>query len=185
MNQVVKHVETWLSDTVIGLNLCPFAKREYIKKSIRFQCSPARSEQELLQDLVVELALLNKSPEIETTLLIHPQVLTDFDDYNQFLGFAEQIIESMNMQGEFQIASFHPDYCFAGTDVGDAENYTNRSPYPLLHILRESSLEKAIEAHANTEQIPEDNIDLMNELGAQEMAKRLEKCFEDNEEISE
>jgi len=185
MNPVVKHVEAWLSDIVIGLNLCPFAKREFIKKSIRFQCSAARSEQELLQDLVVELALLNKSPEIETTLLIHPDVLQGFDEYNQFLDFADNVIESMNMQGEFQIASFHPDYCFAGTSVDDAENYTNRSPYPLLHILRESSLEKAIQAHANTEQIPEDNIRLMNDMGAPEMAKRLQNCFNINEKMSD
>ena len=172
--KVVKHVESWLSDIVIELNLCPFAKREYLSKRIRFQCSPARSEQELLQDLVVELALLKKTPEVETTLLIHPQVLQDFDQYNQFLGFAEQVIEQMNMQGVYQIASFHPDYQFAGTQINDAENYTNRAPYPLLHILREASLEKAIEAHSNTEQIPEVNIALMNKLGAKEMAQRLE-----------
>ncbi len=179
IKKVVKHVDSWLSEIVIELNLCPFAKREYISKHIRFQCSPARSEQELLQDLVVELALLKKSPEIETTLLIHPQVLQDFDQYNQFLGFAEQVIEQMNMQGIYQIASFHPDYQFADTEFDDAENYTNRSPYPLLHILRESSLEKAIEMHGNTAQIPEDNITLMNKLGAPEMAKRLEKILKD------
>lgn len=170
---VIKHVESWLTDVVIELNLCPFAKREHLSKRIRFQCSPARSEQELLQDLVVELALLKKSPEIETTLLIHPEVLNDFDAYNQFLDFADQVIEQMNMQGIYQIASFHPDYQFAGTDFDDAENFTNRSPYPLLHILRESSLEKAIGVHANTEQIPKDNIALMNKLGAEAMAKRL------------
>jgi len=175
---VINNVESWLSDIVIDLNLCPFAKREYIKKSIRFSVSPASSEQQLLQDLVIELALLNKKPNIETTLLIHPDVLQDFGDYNQFLDFADQIIEQMGMQGEFQIASFHPDYQFAGTEPNAAENYTNRSPYPLLHILRESSLEKAVELHGDTEQIPEDNIALMNILGATEMAKRLKQTFE-------
>lgn len=176
MNPIIKRVESWLSETIIGLNLCPFAKREYRQNKIRFQLSPARSEQELLQDLVIELALLNKEPEIETTLLIHPDVLCDFDSYNQFLSFADQMIESMNMTGEFQIASFHPDYQFAGTMPDDAENYTNRSPYPLLHILRESSLEKAIESHPNTDNIPVDNIELMNKLGADEMKKRLDQC---------
>ena len=176
MTSIINSVESWLNETVIGLNLCPFPKREYLQKRIRFTQSPARSEQELLQDLVVELALLNKEPEIETTLLIHPDVLGDFDSYNQFLGFAEQIIESMNMAGEFQIASFHPNYQFAGTEVDAAENYTNRSPYPLLHILRESSLEEAIRKHGNTEQIPDDNIELMNRLGANVMAKKLEEC---------
>lgn len=172
---VIQHVETWLTDLVIELNLCPFAKREYLSKRIRFQYSPARSEQELLQDLVVELALLKKTPEIETTLLIHPEVLQDFDAYNQFLDFADQIIEQMNMQGIYQIASFHPSYQFANTEFNDAENYTNRSPYPLLHILREASLEKAIQMHANTEQIPKDNVMLMNKLGAELMAERLTK----------
>ena len=124
---------------------------------------------------MVELALLKKTPEIETTLLIHPQVLQDFDQYNQFLGFTENVIEQMNMQGDYQIASFHPSYQFAGTKSDDAENYTNRSPYPLLHILREASLEKAIDMHSNTEQIPETNIALMNKLGAKEMAERLDK----------
>ena len=170
---VIRHVESWLADVVIELNLCPFAKREHLAKRIRFQCSPARSEQELLQDLVVELALLKKSPEIETTLLIHPEVLNDFDAYNQFLDFADQVIEQMNMQGVYQIASFHPDYQFAETEFDDAENFTNRSPYPLLHILREPSLEKAIETHSSTEQIPKDNIALMNKLGAEAMAERL------------
>ena len=174
-NPIIKSVETWLSETVIGLNLCPFAKREYVQKKVRFQVSPAKSEQELLQDVVVELALLNKEPGIETTLLIHPDVLSDFDDYNQFLSFTDQMLSAMNMNGEFQIASFHPDYQFADTEPDDAENYTNRSPYPLLHILRESSLEKAIAAHGDTEQIPEDNIQLMNKLGADEMAKRLKQ----------
>ena len=178
-NPIVKSVERWLSDIVIDLNLCPFAKREFLKKSIRFQVSPARSEQELLQDLIVELALLNKESEIETSLLIHPEVLQDFDAYNQFLSFTDQMLDAMNMKGDFQIASFHPDYQFADTQVDDAENYTNRSPYPLLHILRESSLEQAIASHGNTEQIPNDNIELMNKLGAAEMAKRLNDCTVD------
>lgn len=178
---IISSVDAWLSETVIGLNLCPFAKREYIKKSIRFTVSPATSEQQLLQDLVIELALLNKKPEIETTLLIHPDVLKDFDAYNQFLDFADQMIEAMGMQGEFQVASFHPDYQFAGTETDAAENYTNRSPYPLLHILRESSLEKAVEQHGNTEQIPEDNITLMNTLGANEMDKRLKQTYKNSE----
>jgi len=176
-NNVVQSVKNWLQEIVIDLNLCPFAKREWQKKAIRFQVSPARAEQQLLQDLVIELALLKKEPSIETTLLIHPDVLQDFDTYNQFLSFAEQVIESMNMSGQFQIASFHPDYQFAATKPEDAQNYTNRSPYPMLHILRESSLNKAIDAHANTEQIPQENIALMNKLGAQEMVKRLQQCY--------
>lgn len=181
-NAIVESVKAWLQETVIGLNLCPFANREWQKKSIRFQVSPANSEQQLLQDLVIELALLKKEPSIETTLLIHPDVLQDFETYNQFLDFADQMIEAMNMSGQYQVASFHPHYLFADSEPNDAENYTNRSPYPMLHILRESSLERAIQAHGNTEQIPEDNIALMNKLGASEMARRLKQCCSEGDE---
>jgi len=176
-NEIVESVKIWLKETVIGLNLCPFANREWQRKSIRFQVSAARSEQQLLQDLVIELALLKKEPSIETTLLILPDVLQEFDTYNQFLDFADQMIEAMNMAGQYQIASFHPDYQFADTEAEDAQNYTNRSPYPILHILREASLEKAIQSYGDTEQIPENNVKLMNELGVTEMARRLEQCY--------
>ena len=175
-NIVVSEVEQWLSSIVIGLNLCPFAQREYRLNRIRFKVAYAKNEQELVRDLVVELSLLAKRDEIETTLLILPYVLDNFLDFNDFLGFAENLLEEMQLDGTYQLASFHPDYQFAGTDVDDAENYTNRAPYPILHILRESSLTKAIEQHANTEQIPQDNIRLMQTLGGPHMRNLLNAC---------
>ena len=126
----------WLEQVVIGLNLCPFAHREFANDRVRFAITDATTELQLLQSLESELQLLFGDPSIETTLLIHPQALGDFADYNQFLDLADGLLVQMNLEGIFQIASFHPDYQFDGTSPGDAENYTNRSPYPTLHILR-------------------------------------------------
>jgi len=169
-------VKQWLNSVVIELNLCPFAKREYQLDRIRFKASKARSEQEVLQDLVVELSLLNKRDEIETTLLILPTALENFLLFNDFLGFAESLLEEMKLDGVFQLASFHPDYQFAGTNPDDVENYTNRAPYPILHILRETSLDKAVANHPNTEQIPIDNIAMMKKLGNEHMQALLAAC---------
>lgn len=168
--------QRWLERIVIGLNLCPFAKHEYRTKRIRFKESSARDEESLLQDLMDELTLLNKQADIETAVLIAPHVLTDFSDYNHFLGFVDTLIQEMNLEGVFQIASFHPHYQFSGTEPDDVENYTNRAPYPLLHILREASLEQAIDQHPNTEQIPDDNIELMRSLGTKHMSRLLDSC---------
>ena len=176
MSEVVKTVERWLTSVVIQLNLCPFAQREYRSGRVRFKESVATSEEDLLKDLVVELSLLTRRPEIETTLLIHPQVLTEFERYNQFLDFADSVIQAMHLEGSYQIASFHPDYQFADTDPADVTNYTNRSPYPILHILREQSLEHAIEQHSDTSRIPQDNMRLMRELGTSHMLQLLKEC---------
>lgn len=175
-DKAVIEVERWLSNIVIGLNLCPFAQREYRLDKIRFKAASAKNEQELLPDLVVELSLLTKREDIETTLLILPHTLNDFLDFNDFLGFADDFLVEMHLDGVYQLASFHPNYQFAGTQVDDAENYTNRAPYPILHILRESSLAKAIEQHPDTAQIPEDNIRLMQSLGGQHMQNLLNAC---------
>jgi len=175
---VINVTRTWLRTVVIDLNLCPFAHTEYKRNSIRYTVSKAASNEQLLQDLVIELALLKKEPSIETTLLIHPQRLTEFDEYVEFLDFATQLMRNMGFEGDYQLASFHPDYCFADSQADDAANYTNRSPYPMLHILRESSVEKAIAKHANVEGIPDTNIKRLNELGAEHMATLLNSCFQ-------
>lgn len=169
----MKSVERWLEEVVIGLNLCPFAASEVRNFRLRLIESKAQTERELLEDLVCELQALIARPEIETTLLVHPNVLTLFAEYNQFLDRAEAVLEQMGLTGIFQLASFHPDYQFAGTQPDAAENYTNRSPYPLLHILREASLDKAIERHADTAAIPARNIELMKQMGVAEMRGRL------------
>ncbi len=181
-NRVVEQqVEAWLSSIVIGLNLCPFAQREYRNNKIRFKVSLAESEQDVVRDLVVELSLLNKRDDIETSLLILPSVLSEFHHFNDFLGFSDSLLEEMQLDGIFQLASFHPEYCFEGTEPSSVENFTNRSPYPILHILRESSLDRAIELHPDTNQIPADNVALMNKLGRSHMTNLLALCTKDND----
>ena len=163
---IVRH---WLESVVIELNLCPFAKRELINDRVRFADTDATTELQLLQALETELERLSSDTSIETTLLIHPNVLADFADYNEFLELADGLLLQMEFDGVFQIASFHPDYQFAETHPDDAENYTNRSPYPILHLLREESLARAIEHTADIDQIPLRNIQKMNELGAEKL----------------
>jgi len=133
--KIIDSVQQWLETIVIGLNLCPFAKDELINQRIRFTVSAASIEKDLLIDLQAELNLLGRDEAIETTLLIHPQVLGDFYDYNQFLNMVDGLLMETGLEGIFQIASFHPDYQFGGTDPEDVENYTNRSPYPVLHLI--------------------------------------------------
>ena len=167
----------WVENVVVGLNLCPFARRELQQGRVRFALCTARNEEALLQALATELELLDANPGIETTLLIHPRVLQDFPAYNQFLDSADQLLAEMQMEGVYQVASFHPDYQFAGTAVDDPENYTNRSPYPLLHLLREDSLERAIAAHPDVAAIPTRNIALMNALGVGKLRTLLAACL--------
>ncbi|ANO50693.1 DUF1415 domain-containing protein [Woeseia oceani] len=171
-------VRRWVEDLVVGLNLCPFAGRELVNNRIRFVESAATTEEQLLGTLEAELALLNNDAAIETTLLIHPDVLQDFFDYNQFLDTADRLLEQMELEGVYQVASFHPDYQFADTAADDAENYTNRSPYPLLHILREASLEKSIDAYPDVEQIPARNIERMNSLGREHLELLMRRCID-------
>ena len=169
----IKSVQQWLEKIVIGLNLCPFAKRELVKNRIRFKVSEAKSEEKLLEDLNTELELIFSNASVETTLLIIPNILQDFNDYNQFLDLADALIQQKDFEGEFQIASFHPDYQFADTEFDDVENYTNRSPYPILHILREASLEKAIDTYPDVENIPEKNIALLKSMGTDKVKELL------------
>ena len=128
----------------MGLNLCPFAKRELLANRVRFSVTQVATEEQLLAELQGELERLNSDDSIETTLLIHPEVLQDFYCYNQFLDYVDGLLREMALEGVYQVASFHPDYQFGGTEPDDAENYTNRSPYPILQLIREASLEKAV-----------------------------------------
>lgn len=180
--EIVRPVRRWVEAQVVGMNLCPFAKRELIKDRIRFSVTEASTEEALLVDLQVELELLNSDKTVETTLLIHPQVLQDFYDYNQFLGYADRLLGQIGLDGVYQIASFHPDYQFGGTEPGDVENYTNRSPYPVLHLIREKSLEQAIANFPDTDKIPERNIALLKSLGWNKMQTLFLACFQDAEQ---
>ncbi len=172
----INSVRQWVDSVVVGLNLCPFAKAELLKNRVRFSVTEAATEESLLRQLASEFEILDKDDSIETTLLIHPGVLTDFYDYNQFLERAENLLADLELEGIYQIASFHPQYQFGGTNPEDAENYTNRSPYPILHILRESSLERVLENYPNPELIPERNIELLVGLRSNKMNAMLQAC---------
>jgi uncharacterized protein len=152
---------------VIGLNLCPFAENPYRSERVRFHVSEQRSAAGLLEDLRSELTrlALAEPANCETTLLIHPWVLADFVEYNDFLGICDEVVLGLDLEGVLQVASFHPQYQFAGTQPDDIENYTNRSPYPMLHLLREGSVERAIEAVGDTEEIYRRNIRTLRALG--------------------
>lgn len=165
----VKATRQWLETVVVGMDLCPFARRELDSERVRFSVSEAVDEVQLLQALESELQLLFGDDSIGTTLLIHPFVLSDFDAYNQFLDLADGLLVQMNLEGIFQIASFHPEYQFADTHPDDAENYTNRAPYPTLHLLREASVAQAIARHPDIEQIPVRNIEKMSALSAAQL----------------
>jgi hypothetical protein len=157
----------WLEQAVIGLNLCPFAKAVHAKGRIRWVVSAATCAEELRVELTEELRLLAATPidEIETTLLIHPSVLRDFLDYNNFLDAADAEIAEAGLEGVIQVASFHPDYVFAGSSADDVENASNRSPWPLLHLLREESIDRAVAAYPDPDAIVARNLDTLRRLG--------------------
>ncbi len=169
----VESVRHWVETVVVGLNLCPFAKHELLNNRVRFCLSGAIIQQQLLSDLRTELELLNNNESIETILLIHPLVLEDFYEYNQFLNDAEFLLLEMKLEGIYQIASFHPHYQFAGSEPDDIENYSNRSPYPMLHLIREKSLEQAIANYPDVEKIPKRNIKLLKSIGLEGIKKLL------------
>ena len=165
---VIAATTSWLNRVVIGLNLCPFAKAVHAKKQIRFFVSAAIQRDKLLCDLKRELSLLaSADPEqIESTLLIHPEVLNDFVEFNDFLAVCDLAILELELDGVVQVASFHPYYHFAGTECNDVSNYSNRSPFPTLHLLREESIARAVETFPDAAAIYERNIATMKKLGA-------------------
>ena len=167
-NQViVDATRRWLEKAVIGLGLCPFAESVYRRDSVRFQVSEQRTAVGLVEELRAELMHLHESDarQCETTLLIHPWVLNDFMEFNDFLQICDELVGELGLEGEIQVASFHPQYQFAGTRPDDIENHTNRSPYPTLHLLREASVERALEGVPDPDAIYENNIVRMRELG--------------------
>ena len=165
--EIVAATRHWLEVAVIGLNLCPFAKAVHVKQQIRYTVTQASSEGELLAVLRDELSVLAKADanEIDTTLLIHPQALTDFIDYTAFLRKADRLLRSQGHEGTLQIASFHPAYEFAGSSPDDIENCSNRSPFPMLHLLREDSIERAVAVFPDAGEIYERNIETLRRLG--------------------
>ncbi len=163
----IEATQAWLEKAVIGLNLCPFAKAVHVKQQIRWVQSSAQDTEALLADLVTELqALAAADPErVDTTVLVHPLVLGDFADYNDFLDLADAALVELELDGVLQIASLHPGYQFADTDIDDISNFSNRSPYPTLHLLREDSVDRAVAAVPDAEHIYERNIETLEALG--------------------
>lgn len=182
--QVLAETAAWVDQVVIGLNLCPFAKAVQVKDQIRYVISEATDEETLLDQLRAEMERLvaTDPSEVDTTLLIHPWVLNDFIDFNDFLGLAEEALEDLGHEGVLQVASFHPLYQFEGTDPDDVTNATNRSPYPTLHLLREESVDRAVAAFPRAGAIFEKNIRTMEELGTDGWAALQEKCRAGNDD---
>lgn len=165
--QVIAATKIWLERAVIGQQLCPFAASPYFADRVRFHVSSQRSPAGLLEEMAHELQLLRDSDPLqcETTLLIHPRVLTDFLDYNDFLDDCDAVIAELGMEGELQVASFHPNYQFAGTTEQDITNFTNRSPFPMLHLLREASVARAVASFPRIDEIGPRNMQTLRRLG--------------------
>ncbi|AJR05398.1 DUF1415 domain-containing protein [Photobacterium gaetbulicola] len=171
--QVHQQVQQWLEQVVIGLNLCPFAAKPNRNQQIQIFISEAQSEDILLEEIYQQLKQLDRTPvdELETTLVVTPGLFDDFADYNQYLDLIDALVFQMGYQGIYQVASFHPDYCFHGTEPEDAENLTNRSPYPIFHLIREESMEKVLKHYPDPEGIPERNIERVEGLSPEEIEK--------------
>lgn len=181
--RAIAEVRAWVDRAVIGLGLCPFAKAVQVKGLIRYVVTAATDTEALREVLVQELERLRDTDiaKIETTLLVHPWVLQAFETYNEFLDEADAVVAALGLQGVIQVASFHPDYRFAGTRPDDVTNATNRSPYPLLHLLREESIDRAVAAFPAAETIYEANIEKMTRLGAESWARIQAQCRRDAE----
>ncbi len=176
-NEVKTTTLNWIESFVIDLNLCPFAKREVRADKLKLSVSTAENTKDLLANIRTEIHHLEDNPETETSLLIHPNVLGDFKSYNAFLETIDTCILLMGQRGIFQVASFHPQYQFAGTKVDDPENYTNRSPYPMLHFLREASVSLAVKQHPDSTGIPEKNIARLKSMGKNQLDELFQACF--------
>ena len=177
----IAETRAWVRRAVIGLNLCPFARAVDVKDQIRYVFSDATDAESLLATLVVELQrLADTDPElVDTTMVIHPRVFADFEDFNDFLELADAAVEDLDLDGVLQVASFHPRFQFADTEVDDITNATNQSPYPTLHLLREDSVDRAVAAFPEAEAIFEKNMATLEKLGPHGWAA-VKKQWEDD-----
>jgi hypothetical protein len=177
MTAVVEHTRAWIEQFVVGLELCPFAAPVMQSDTLRMAVCSATDVEQLAAAMLDELDVLQRTPETElaTSVLIFDRALTDFDDYLDFLALAETLLTESGLDGIVQIASFHPHYCFDGVAADDVSHYTNRSPYPMLHFLREATLTRALANYPDPEQIPQRNIDRLRALGRTAVEQRLER----------
>ncbi len=173
--QIERNVERWLCQFVVELGLCPFAKHVLDNESIRYKVVLGHNKLDALVDLETELLLLQDNQDIATSLLIIPFTLNEFNDYLDFLENAQQLLEQSQLLGVFQLASFHPQYQFSGTAADAPENYSNRSPYPIIHILRESQVKTAIDIFGDPSSIPTRNIRVLQEIGVENLRETLTK----------
>jgi len=174
---IIDHTNNWIKSVVVDLNLCPFAAKALLKKSIRYHVAEQADIKKSLDLLIHELHVLDNDDELETAFLIFPNDFKHFDAYLTLVEKAEQLVELQGYEGIYQIASFHPFYCFEDSNEEDAANYTNRSPYPMLHLLREESIEKALRTYKDPEGIPERNMVLTRQKGLKYMQALRAACF--------
>lgn len=175
---IINETKIWLETVVIKFNFCPFAKHELISNRIRFKACRSDNMEPVLETIIQECDYLDSNDDTETTLLILPDAFENFDDYLILLGLANTLLKDQHYEGTYQLASFHPDYCFEGSNINDPANYTNRSPYPMLHILRETSLEAALKHYKQPELIPENNINVARKAGIRELQSILKNCYQ-------
>ncbi len=182
--EIVSHTKSWLNNFIIEHNICPFAKREFDKGDkggIHYEVVISDKLENQLQELIYSCEQLDKETDIEngleTSLLILPNGLSNFDEYLDFLDLANELMHKQGYEGVYQLASFHPQYCFNGVEADDASNYTNRSPYPMLHLIREASLEKVLAHYPNPEDIPARNIGYTREMGQDSLQKLFQGCL--------
>ena len=180
-NQVIiDQTQCWLKTVIIEHDFCPFAKRELERESIRYSVNHSTDLESALQAMIDECIYLDNNDTTETTLLIFAEGFKSFDDYLELAELGQELLTDQSYEGIYQLASFHPDYCFADAEQNDAANYTNRSPCPMLHLIREASMEQALKHHPDPEAIPERNIEYARELGLEEMKRQLEACCKIN-----
>ncbi len=173
---IVNSIQLWLKTVIIEYSICPFAQHEFDNNRIHYCIDSSNSIEENAQLLIAEIQRLERNDTIETTLIIYPEQFIAFDDFLNYVEISDELLIMQGYEGIYQIASFHPEYCFADSDLNDAANYTNRSPYPMIHLIRESSIERVLRFYSHPEKIPERNIALTRKLGLSKMQTLLAAC---------
>ena len=180
-SKIISQTQCWINKVIVGLNFCPFAKREIDSGRVHYQICRDTDIEQVLHCLVEECQRIDENPGIETTLLILPEGFQLFENYLDLLELANEVLVAQEYEGIYQLASFHPDYCFEGESDSDAANYTNRSPYPMLHLIKEASIEQSLETYPNPESIPKRNIKVARDKSAEQMREMLAKCLRDKD----
>ena len=177
INSIIAHTENWVKQVIVKYNICPFARKEVERGSIRYRVVEQNKRDEVLLELIKECQYLDSNKETETTLFIMPDAFQSFDDFLDLVDLANDLLFEQGFEGIYQLANFHPDYCFAGEPQHDPANYTNRSPYPCLHLIREDSMSLALDTHPDPDAIPERNIEFCRKKGEEFFANLLAKCL--------